>query len=75
MGGETQTRVTGSTFPKLAAGPVGQQIQNIYKERLGHFTDHGQFESQNLQAYALLSWLGFSIRLSAVGMAANNVAW
>lgn len=61
MGGETQTRITGSSFPKLAAGPVGQQIHNIYKDRLSRFTDHGQFESQNLQAYALLSVVQFNL--------------
>lgn len=63
MGGETQKRITGSSFPKLATGPVGQQIHNIYKERLGQFTGHGQFESQNLQAYAPLSCLQFNLAL------------
>lgn len=52
MGGDTQSRVTGTySLPKLSSGPVGQQISSIYKERLGQFTGHGQYDSQNLQAY------------------------
>lgn len=51
MGGETQTRTKGTSFPKLSARPVGQQIHSIYEERLRQFTGNGQFESQNLQAY------------------------
>ena len=50
MGGETKIKSTGATFPKLAAGPVGQQIHSIYKGRLGTFTETGQYASQNLQA-------------------------
>lgn len=59
MGGETQTKVTGSSYPKLSAGPVGQQIHNIYRDRLGQFTSHGQFDSQNLQAYVRLICFSF----------------
>lgn len=50
MGGETQSQISGISYPKLAAGPVGQQINSIYRGRLDQFTSHGQFESQNLQA-------------------------
>ncbi|MCJ1477518.1 Alpha-mannosidase 2C1 [Lambiella insularis] len=50
MGGETQTRATASSYPKLAAGPVGLQIRNIYRERLGQFTGGGQYEGHNLRA-------------------------
>lgn len=50
MGGETHTRSTASMYPKLSAGPVGQQIRNIYRERLGIFTGGGQYEAQNLRA-------------------------
>ena len=42
--------MTGSSYPKLAAGPVGQQIHNIYKERLGQFSGGGQYQGQNLLA-------------------------
>ena len=73
MGGEKQSRITGSSFPKLAAGPVGQQIHNIYKDRLSRFTDHGQFESQNLQAYALLSLVKFNLHFCRK-VAANEMA-
>lgn len=47
MGGETQSRAS-SSFPKLSAGPVGQQIHNIYLDRLGQFTSKGQYASKNL---------------------------
>ncbi len=50
MGGETQIKKTSSSFPKLAAGPVGQQIHDIYKGRLGTFQDGGQYAPQNLQS-------------------------
>ncbi|KAI9778591.1 MAG: Glycoside hydrolase, 38 vacuolar alpha mannosidase [Geoglossum umbratile] len=47
MGGETQEKPA-SQYPKLSAGPVGQQIWNIYKDRLGQFTGDGQYERNNL---------------------------
>ncbi|KAL8862895.1 MAG: hypothetical protein Q9178_000837 [Gyalolechia marmorata] len=47
-GGKPHT--PGSSLPKLAAGPVGQQIHSIYKGRLGQFASNGQYSSQNLQA-------------------------
>ena len=50
MGGETSSRPSASSYPKLAAGPVGQQIHNIYRERLGQFTSGGQYAGQNLLA-------------------------
>lgn len=51
MGGEKEMQILGrSSLPKLSAGPVGQQVSSIYKERLGQFAGHGQYESQNLQA-------------------------
>ena len=53
MGGETQRRASGSSYPKLSAGPVGKQIQGIYKDRLGQFTSGGQYESQYLLGYVL----------------------
>ncbi|SLM37789.1 alpha-mannosidase [Lasallia pustulata] len=34
----------------MSAGPVGKQIQSIYRDRLGQFTGGGQYESQNLLA-------------------------
>ena len=51
MGGETQIRATAAPLPKYSAGPVGQQIHSIYKERLGTFTTTGQYAGQNLQRY------------------------
>lgn len=57
MGGETQTRTKGTSIPKLSAGPVGEQVHSIYKDRLGQFTGDGQYESQNLQSYASLKYL------------------
>ena len=37
-------------LPQRTAGPVGKQIHNIYKSRLGLFTGNGQYRSQNLQS-------------------------
>jgi alpha-mannosidase len=48
MGGEPSSKP--SSYPKLAARPVGQQIHNIYKDRLRQFTDGGQYRGQNLIA-------------------------
>ena len=50
MGGETQLKKTRSSFPQISAGPVGQQIHDIYKGRLGTFQDGGQYASENLQS-------------------------
>ncbi|MCJ1414392.1 Glycoside hydrolase, 38 vacuolar alpha mannosidase [Xylographa parallela] len=49
MGGDTHTRSAANNYPKFAAGPVGQQIHNIYRDRLGQFTGGGQYEGQNLR--------------------------
>ncbi|KAL8835962.1 MAG: hypothetical protein Q9170_003119 [Blastenia crenularia] len=49
MGGGS-IQVPGTPLPKLAAGPVGQQIHSIYKSRLAQFTGNGQYSSQNLRA-------------------------
>jgi alpha-mannosidase len=46
MGGEASSKP--SSYPKLAARPVGQQIRDIYKDRLRQFTAGGQYEGQNL---------------------------
>ena len=61
MGGETAIRRTADTFPKLSAGPVGQQIHSIYKGRLGSFTDRGQYASQNLWAYVAVALLELEV--------------
>ncbi|KAH0565714.1 hypothetical protein GP486_000878 [Trichoglossum hirsutum] len=47
MGGETRTKSM-SQYPKLSAGPVGQQIWGIYRDRLDQFTGEGQYEGNNL---------------------------
>ncbi|KAL9009128.1 MAG: hypothetical protein Q9173_005817 [Seirophora scorigena] len=49
MGGGSR-HVPGAPLPKIAAGPVGQQIHSIYKGRLGQFASNGEYSSQNLQA-------------------------
>lgn len=49
MGGETSSRAA-STYPKLSSGPVGQQIQGIYTDRLRQFSSGGQYEKDNLLA-------------------------
>jgi alpha-mannosidase len=50
MGGETSSRVA-SSYPKLSAGPVGQQIQGIYVDRIRQFSSTGQYEKENLLAF------------------------
>lgn len=44
-GGNTPTQ---SSYPKLAVRPVGKQIEHIYRDRLGQFTDGGQYYHQSL---------------------------
>jgi hypothetical protein len=51
MGGEAPLRAP-SSYPKLAAHPVGQHIKDIYIDRLRQFTANGQYERQNLVSYA-----------------------
>ncbi|ORY15007.1 glycosyl hydrolases family 38 N-terminal domain-domain-containing protein [Clohesyomyces aquaticus] len=49
MGGDTHRIMPVSKdYPKLAAGPVGQQIRHIYEDRLRQFTDGGQYREQGL---------------------------
>ncbi|KAF2234544.1 glycoside hydrolase family 38 protein [Viridothelium virens] len=52
MGGETQMIPSpgSASYPKLARGPVGKQIHNIYRDRLRQFTDNGQYRQQSLRA-------------------------
>ncbi|RFU32019.1 hypothetical protein B7463_g4293, partial [Scytalidium lignicola] len=51
MGGETMEMARPkSTYPKLAEGPVGQLISNIYRDRIAQFYGGGQYEHQNLRA-------------------------
>ena len=52
MGGETSARIESSSYPKLSQGPVGQQIESIYTDRLRAFTSTGQYEKQYLLGYA-----------------------
>jgi alpha-mannosidase len=41
MGGESRSRVV-TSYPQLSKGPVGQQIEGIYTDRLRQFTDGGE---------------------------------
>lgn len=54
MGGDVQhgAMLPSTAYPKLAAGPVGKQIESIYQSRLRQFTDGGQYREQGLLAYA-----------------------
>ncbi|OJD23867.1 hypothetical protein ACJ73_04777 [Blastomyces percursus] len=49
MGGNSKVPST-SSYPIFANRPVGQQIRNIYRDRLRQFTDGGQYSGQNLVA-------------------------
>lgn len=44
MGGESRSRVV-TSYPQLSKGPVGQQIEGIYTDRLRQFTDGGEPEN------------------------------
>ncbi|KAK3208721.1 hypothetical protein GRF29_77g1744205 [Pseudopithomyces chartarum] len=48
MGGEQRVITVSSDYPKLAAGPVGKQIDRIYRDRMDQFTDGGQYYWQGL---------------------------
>jgi alpha-mannosidase len=49
MGGEQHRIMSASSdYPRLAAGPVGKQINHIYKDRLRQFTDGGQYREQGI---------------------------
>jgi hypothetical protein len=41
MGGESRSRIVAS-YPQLSKGPVGQNIERIYTDRLRQFTDEGK---------------------------------
>ncbi|KAK6523441.1 Glycoside hydrolase, 38 vacuolar alpha mannosidase [Arthrobotrys megalospora] len=47
MGGETRN-MSGSSYPLLATKPKGQQIRDIYRDRLRQFTSGGQYQGQSL---------------------------
>lgn len=49
MGGG-RASVEPSGYPKLNFNPKGQQIRNIYQDRLKQFTAEGQYQSQNLRS-------------------------
>lgn len=49
MGGGRSTPQSGS-YPKLVERPVGKLITHIYQDRLGQFTDRGQYYQQGLFA-------------------------
>jgi alpha-mannosidase len=51
MGGEQRVIPVSSHYPTRAAGPVGKQIDRIYRDRLGQFTDGGQYYGQGLLPY------------------------
>ena len=50
MGGESAFGILGASIPQRSTGPVGQQIHNIYKDRLGQFNTRGQYEAGSLHA-------------------------
>lgn len=39
-----------SDYPKLNFTPKGQQIRNIYQDRIKQFTSEGQYASKNLRS-------------------------
>ncbi|THZ31164.1 putative alpha-mannosidase I [Aureobasidium pullulans] len=47
-GGSHPSMASASTYPRLAAKPVGKQIHKIYMDRLRQFTDNGQYRNQGL---------------------------
>jgi len=54
MGGETISRPPASSYPKMAAGPVGKKIHSIYTRRLSQFMDNGQYYDDSIQRLVLL---------------------
>ncbi|KAF2634934.1 alpha-mannosidase-like protein [Massarina eburnea CBS 473.64] len=51
MGGEANNNrimPVSTDYPQLAAGPVGKQIEGIYRDRLRQFVDDGQYREQGL---------------------------
>lgn len=65
MGGESGSRPSTHSYPKLAVRPVGKQIHNIYRDRLRQFIDHGQYEGQSLLPYVYVSF-GFTLAVLIV---------
>lgn len=61
MGGEQRIIPTSSDYPKLAAGPVGKQIDRIYRDRLRQFTDGGQYYWQGLLPYVATTSILFQL--------------
>jgi alpha-mannosidase len=49
-GGGRGKQAAADAYPRLAPGPVGQWIPNIYISRINQFTSKGQWEKQNLLA-------------------------
>ncbi|KAG9552992.1 putative alpha-mannosidase I, partial [Aureobasidium melanogenum] len=47
-GGSHPTMASASSYPRMAAKPVGKQIHNLYTDRLRQFTDNGQYRNQGL---------------------------
>nr|OQO24641.1 hypothetical protein B0A51_08727 [Rachicladosporium sp. CCFEE 5018] len=53
MGGDKNRNMalqSTATYPQLAVRPVGKQIHQLYRDRLGQFTDNGQYKEQGLLA-------------------------
>ena len=53
MGGETNrimAPTSSAKYPQHAPAPVGKQIHHIYRDRLGQFTNNGQYKEQSLLA-------------------------
>jgi len=52
MGGDTnRAGMATSSYPQLVKGPVGKQIEPLYRDRLNQFTSGGQYQGQNLLSY------------------------
>ncbi|KAK4565274.1 Glycoside hydrolase, 38 vacuolar alpha mannosidase [Recurvomyces mirabilis] len=53
MGGDVPRQMMPSSsaqYPQLAQRPKGKQIHHIYRDRLGQFTNGGQYKQQSLMA-------------------------
>ncbi|KAK5124181.1 hypothetical protein LTR85_001884 [Meristemomyces frigidus] len=53
MGGDSKRAMvptTSAKYPQLAPRPVGKQIHHLYRDRLGLFTNSGQYKEQSLVA-------------------------
>ena len=49
-GGDKAPPLAGSEYPLLAPKPVGQRIENLYRDRISQFYSGGQYEKVNLLA-------------------------